>query len=243
VEVHIEIRGSAEALDGRDAAAARPDQAPLGGAPPLPAEDGAQEHAQHRARESRVERELVAHRDRHRGHPLADRHPREDALDQVRGEFAHASPAARRAKPAPTAAERHDGRVPTPLTAHAQEAVLQPATLEVRFELPPDKRRPPTRPVLLGRPREEGRQVGRNRPVEYGLLRLAALVRRGRARDRAHGPAGEHASCRAGARARTSVVTGRCPAASSRGLPARLSPKRYRVTGVERRCSTPSRRR
>jgi hypothetical protein len=67
-------------------------------------EHRAQAHPQHRARQPRVERELVAHRHGHREHPLADRHPREHPLDQVRGELTHPPPAARRAEAAATAA-------------------------------------------------------------------------------------------------------------------------------------------
>ena len=179
--------GSAKSLDGRDAAAANPHQASPRRPPSLPAEDGAQEHAQHRARETRVEGELVAHRHRHGEHPLADGHGRQDAIDQVRGEFAHAPPAARRTEPAATAAEGHHRRVPAALTLHAQQTVFEPATLEVRLELAPHERRP-ARPVLPGRAREERREVRRDRPVEHGLLGLAALIGRPRARDRAHGP-------------------------------------------------------
>jgi len=81
---------------------------------------------------------------------------------------------------------RHDGRSPTgprgeepaALTLHAQQTMLEPATLEVRLELAPDERRPPARPVRPARPRQEGREVGRDGPVEHRLLGLAALVGR-----------------------------------------------------------------
>jgi len=97
----------------------------------------------------------------------------------------------------------------------AQETVVEDATLEIRLELAPDKRRPPTRPVFSSCPGEEGRQVGRDRAVEHRLLGLAALVGGARAGDWAHGPAGEHRPCRGGAPVRRLVVTGRCPDTTS----------------------------
>ena len=47
----------------------------------LPAEHGAEEDAQHDAREPGVKRELVADRHRHHEPPLPDRRPREHPLD------------------------------------------------------------------------------------------------------------------------------------------------------------------
>ena len=44
--------------------------------------------------QDRVEGELVAHQHRHGKDPLADGHARQDAIDEVRGELAHAPPAA-----------------------------------------------------------------------------------------------------------------------------------------------------
>ena len=107
-----------------------------------PAEDGAQEDAQHRARQCRVEGELIAHGHWHGEHPLADRHVREDAIDQLRGELAHPPAAAGRTKRAPFArAERNHGGVAAALTAKAQEAMPEDPTLEVGLELAPDEGR------------------------------------------------------------------------------------------------------
>jgi hypothetical protein len=50
------------------------------------------------------------------------------------------------------------------------------ATPEVSLELAPDEGRPSARPVGPGRPREEGREVGRDGAVEHRLLGLAPLV-------------------------------------------------------------------
>jgi len=50
------------------------------GATTLPTEDVAQEDAQYRVRETRIEGQLVAHRRRHGEHPLTDRHGRQDAI-------------------------------------------------------------------------------------------------------------------------------------------------------------------
>ena len=224
VKVNIEIRGSTKSLDGRNAAAATPHQASPRRPPSLPAEDGAQEDAQHRARQGRVEGELVAHRHRHGKDPLADGHARQDAIDEVRGELAHAPPAARRTEPAATAAEGHHRRVPAALTLHAQQTVLEPATLEVRLELAPNERRPPTRPVRPARPRQEGREVGRDGPVEHRLLGLAALVGRGRGTRPSHANGREHASC-PGATALQNVVATRTSRSRSQSSRARHRPR------------------
>ena len=116
--------------------------------------------------------------------PLAHGHGRQDAIDEVGSELAHAPPAARRTETAATTAEGHHGRVPAALTLHAQQTVFEPATLEVRLELAPHERRPAACPVLRGRAREERREVRRDRPVEHGLLGLAALIGRPGTRDR-----------------------------------------------------------
>ena len=55
-------------------------------------------------------------------------------------------------------AEGHHRRVPAALTLHAQQTVLEPATLELRLELAPPERRQAARAVLPGRP---AKNVGR----------------------------------------------------------------------------------
>jgi len=178
VEVNVGVQGAAEPLNRGDPSAAGVDQPLPGRTPPQPGEDGAQENAQHRARQLRVEGKLVAHRHRHGEDPLADGHVRQDAIDEVRGELAHPPAAAGRTEPAPFATEPDDGGVPAALTAHAQQAMLEEATPEIRLELAPDEGRQPPRPVLCGRAREERREVRRDGPVENGLLGLAASVGR-----------------------------------------------------------------
>jgi hypothetical protein len=176
VEMNIEIRGSAKSLDGRDAAAPRPDQPPPRRAPSLPAEHRAQAHPQHGPREPRVERQLVAHWQRHREDPLADRDGRDDPVDEVRGELTHPPPAAGGAERTALTTEGDHRRVATALTAHAEQTMPEDATPEVSLELAPDEGRPSARPVGPGRPREEGREVGRDGAVEHRLLGLAPLV-------------------------------------------------------------------
>jgi hypothetical protein len=157
VEVHVEVRGAAEPLNRGDRPAAGADQPPPSRAAPQPAEDGAQEDAQHGARQRRVERKLIAHGHRHGEDPLADRHVREDAIHEVGGERAHAPAAVGGTKCAPFAREPHDGGVSTPLTAHAQQAVGEDAAPEIRLELAPDERRPPVPSVPPVRARKVGR--------------------------------------------------------------------------------------
>jgi hypothetical protein len=110
---------------------------------------------------------------------------RQDAIDEVPGERAHPPAATGLAEPAAFARKGDDRSVPTAFTAHAQETVVEDATPQVRLELAPNEARPPARPVVSRRAREEGREVGGDGPVEDGLLGLAALRgRRGGARRR-----------------------------------------------------------
>jgi hypothetical protein len=223
VEMEVEIRSAATPLDGRDAAAARPDQAPAGGTAPLPAEDGAQEDPQHRAREPRVERELRAHRHRHREHPLADGHGWEDVVDQVRGQLTHPPAATRRTDPAPFARKGDDDGVPAALALGAHEAVLEPATAEVRLELAADERRPPPGPVLPDRAGQERRQVRGDGPVEDGLLGLGAPVGWSRGTPPSHVGRPEHAPCLGAAGVRRVVPPRSCGSGwRSSGEPFRL---------------------
>src|SRR5262249_13411365 len=72
----------------------------------------------------------------------------------------------------------HHRRVPATLTLHAQQTMLEPATLEVRLELAPHERRPPASPVVSPRPRKERRQMRHDGPVEHRLLLCPKLCPR-----------------------------------------------------------------
>ena len=63
-------------------------------------------------------------------HPLANRHMRDDVLDQVRRSLRHAPRAARGTKPPALAAECHQLVVAAVAAAQAQEAVRQDAALD-----------------------------------------------------------------------------------------------------------------
>jgi hypothetical protein len=69
------------------------------------ARDCALHHLQHRRDELRLRGQQHAQRDRQGQHPLHHRDVRDDVIDQVRRCLRHALGAARRAEPAPLAAE------------------------------------------------------------------------------------------------------------------------------------------
>ena len=80
-------------------------------------------------------------RDWKRQHPLAYRHAWDDLVDQVRGALGHAPRAARGAKPAPLAGERHQLLVRAVSAANAQESVRQNPAFEKGLKLVSDKLR------------------------------------------------------------------------------------------------------
>ena len=71
-------------------------------------------------------------RDRKREHPLAHRHPRDDAVDQVRSGLRHAPRPAGGAKPAPLTGEGHQLLM---RALQAQKAVGEDAAFEKGIEL------------------------------------------------------------------------------------------------------------
>ena len=76
---------------------------------------------------------------RKREHPLTHRHPRDDAVDQVRSALRHAPCPAGGAKPAPLTGEGHQLLMRALGAAHAQEAVGEDAAFEKGIELILDK--------------------------------------------------------------------------------------------------------
>ena len=124
----------------------------------------------------------------------------------------------------------HDGQKPRPRQLKATTVVSpqrshctrsRPCSSRPHLRYASNSRRtnagqPPV-PVLRGRAREERREVRRDRPVEHGLLGLAALIGRPGTRDRAHGPAEKHQVRAATAReAHTPMRTRGCPVAPLR---------------------------
>jgi hypothetical protein len=139
-------------------------------------EDRAQEDAEHRPRQVRIEDELVPRRHGHGEDPLADGHVGQDAIDEVRGELAHPPAATGRAKAAALAAERDHGALAAALTPYAQQTVAEDATAKVRLELTLHEPRQSRVLGIAGRLGEEGLEVGLDGPVEHGAFGLAALV-------------------------------------------------------------------
>jgi len=79
--------------------------------------------------------------DRKREHPLAHRHARDDAVDQVGRALRHAPCPTGGAKPAPLARKGHQLLMAAVITAQAHKAVGEDATLEKGIELVFDKLR------------------------------------------------------------------------------------------------------
>jgi len=78
--------------------------------------------------------------DGHRHDPLAGRHPGDDVLHEVGRGLGHAPGCTRRAKPAPLAAEGQQQLFRARVTAQAQKAMGEDATLQVGVKLPLDIR-------------------------------------------------------------------------------------------------------
>ena len=76
---------------------------------------------------------------RKRDHPLAHRHARDHAVDQVGSALRHAPRLARGAKPAPLTGEAHQLLVAAVTTAQPQKAVREDAAFEKGIELVFDK--------------------------------------------------------------------------------------------------------
>src|SRR5881394_886864 len=81
-----------------------------------------------------MRREQEPQRERQRQHPLAQRSSRQHLIGEQRRRLRLPSRAAARAKAAPLAAERDELLGMAALAAHAQEAELEAAALEMAFE-------------------------------------------------------------------------------------------------------------
>ena len=95
--------------------------------------------------------------------PLAHRHVRDDLVHQVRRRLRHVPGTARRAEPAPLAAECHQLVVAAVAAAQAQEAVSQDAAFKEGFEL-----------VL-----DELRQIGVSGGLSFGEVDRGMLLHQG----------------------------------------------------------------
>jgi hypothetical protein len=173
VQVDVEVGSGPEALDQRDGAAVG-----LFGIRTRPLEqkphDHAVRHLQH-GRHLGPGGQQQVQRDGQRQNPLAHRHVRDELVDQVRRRLHHAPGPARRAEPAPLAAERDQLVVAAATTAQAQEAVGQDAAFEEDVELVLDELRQVGTGSVFGLG-EEGRGVLLHQAVQRGLFRAVALV-------------------------------------------------------------------
>src|SRR5262245_4951926 len=139
MEMDVELQAAPEPLHHGDRAAAAVGDAGAPGAAAIPAEDSADEHAQHGTTERMVERQTVAEPVRHSEHPLAHRHPRQDCVDEGRRLLGHAAPAAARTDRAGFAREREEAFEATRVAPHPGEAPLELAAAEEVAELALDE--------------------------------------------------------------------------------------------------------
>ena len=139
MKVHVEVEGAAESLNEGDRA--RPRRSCSG--PPRPAtleaEDRAQGNVERARDELRVSGEKKARPTRQRQHPLAHRHVRKNAVQEVRRGPLHAARGAGRAEAAALAGKGDQHLVPAGGAAHAGKAVGENAASEVPFELRNDE--------------------------------------------------------------------------------------------------------
>ncbi len=134
MEVHVQIDGAPEALDGRDGAAPAAGHAPATGAAALKAKERPCVDTEHRPAEPMVPGAEIAQAVRQAQHPLADRDRRQHMVDEVRRPLSHPPPAAARADGARLARERHQALGVTGIAAKACEAMLSHATGEEPLE-------------------------------------------------------------------------------------------------------------
>jgi hypothetical protein len=176
VEVQIERRAELpETLDEGDGTALLGPEIPLRSRTSSKlCEQGADEGAEHGARDRCVVGTAVPEQIGQCEHPLPNRYPGQHAIDEMRGGVRHATPAARRAEAAALAGKRKQAVVTTVVAVESKEAVRQDAATQECAKLLLDeagRRLPPP-----GRTREESFQLFSNHLVEERLLRLVALV-------------------------------------------------------------------
>jgi len=122
VEVDVQVRRRAEALDRGDGATAAVGDAAPPRASPLEGQHRTNEHREHAPAERLVVGERVAQPARRGEHPLPDREAAEHVIDQVCREARHAAPGTRRTETAPLARERDQQIGATLVAAEAGEA-------------------------------------------------------------------------------------------------------------------------
>ena len=103
--------------------------------PTIPAEYGPQEHPDDGPTQGVVEGEPVAQPVGDGEHPLPDRDPGQDRLDEIRRLLRHAPPAATGADRAAFAGQRHEALERAVVAANPQEAVDEQATPQAAAEL------------------------------------------------------------------------------------------------------------
>src|SRR5947207_15550281 len=120
--MYVEFEPAPEALHDGDRAALAVRDAAAPAAPTVPAENRANEHAQHGAAERVVEREAIAQTVRHGEHPLAHGDEGQHGLEEVRRLLGHAPAAAARADGACLTGERNEALEPAGAGPRRREA-------------------------------------------------------------------------------------------------------------------------
>jgi hypothetical protein len=149
-------------------------------------EDRVDKEARHRAEHVGLEGRERAQLEREREDELANRHVRDDAVDEMRRGVRHAPAGATRACAALLARERDEQIVTAVIAPAVNEAVSEDTAAKVAAELLLDVAR--ERPgVRLARPSQKGLEVVANDRVERRLRGPARCVGR---REGRHGPRG-----------------------------------------------------
>jgi hypothetical protein len=174
--MYVELEPAPEALHDGDGAAPPLRDADTLAAPPVPAEQRADEHAQHGAAEGVVERQAVAQAVRHGEHPLAHGDGGKHGLDEVRRLLGHAPTAAARTDGARFTGERHEALEPARVASHAREAPAERAAAEEVAELALDEAGHPDAVGGGGRLREKALEVRAHDLVEHRARRRSWFV-------------------------------------------------------------------
>ena len=165
--MYVEFEPAPEALHDGDRAALAVRDAAAPAAPTVPAENRANEHAEHGAAERVVEREAVAQPVRHGEHPLAHGDEGQGGLDEVRCLLGHAPATAARADGACLTGEWDEAFEPAGVTPHTGEAPVERAAAEEIAELALDEARHACALGGGGRLREETLEVRAHDLVEH----------------------------------------------------------------------------
>jgi hypothetical protein len=197
VEMKRQLQGRVEALHKRDAAVgirARRADAKFSRAPALEREDHEEDHAQRFSGELWIGCEMPAHSTRKCRHPLAHRHAREHAVDQMRGGVVHAACRARWADSAAFAREADQMFGAAANADDTRKTMREDAAAEVRLQLPVYVAGQAMAERACFRERTpQSFQLGRNNLVDQRVFGRASSVLDRRASRSVH------ASCRCGA--------------------------------------------